>query len=81
MAFGWENRPSKYIMSNMLQSIGGDQIYLASAQVNVTSRGTGTPGPLVAFPGAYKASDAGMLWPYSPLPKSYATPGPPDRKG
>lgn len=39
----------------------GAQFYLSCAQVTVTGGGSGTPGPLVSFPGAYKATDPGIL--------------------
>ena len=69
------------IALHQAQSVGGAQIYLSCSQVKVTGGGNGTPGPLVAFPGAYKASDLGLLWSYSPLPKSYTAPGPAVWKG
>lgn len=34
-------------------SAGGAQFYVSCAQVKVEGGGSGTPGPLVAFPGAY----------------------------
>ena len=56
---------------------GGAQFYIACGQVNVTGGGNGTPGPLVAFPGAYKASDPGILININyPVPTSYTPPGP-----
>ncbi|KAG8983233.1 hypothetical protein FRB90_006212 [Tulasnella sp. 427] len=38
----------------------GAQFFLGCAQLNISSGGTGTPSPLVAFPGAYKGSDPGV---------------------
>ncbi|KAH6612851.1 glycoside hydrolase [Chaetomium sp. MPI-SDFR-AT-0129] len=64
------------IALHQASSIGGAQIYLSCAQVEVTGGGSGTPGPLVAFPGAYQASDPGLLWSYYPLATSYKAPGP-----
>ncbi|KAI2625589.1 glycoside hydrolase family 61 protein [Hypoxylon sp. NC1633] len=64
------------IALHQAQSVGGAQFYLSCAQVEVTGGGSGTPGPLVAFPGAYKASDPGLLWSYYPIPTSYTAPGP-----
>ncbi|KEZ45495.1 hypothetical protein SAPIO_CDS1816 [Scedosporium apiospermum] len=58
------------------QAPGGAQIYLSCAQVEVTGGGSGTPGPLVAFPGAYRASDPGLLWSYYPVATTYTAPGP-----
>ncbi|KAL2131708.1 hypothetical protein VTI74DRAFT_4727 [Chaetomium olivicolor] len=60
-------------------TIGGAQLYLACAQLTVTG-GTGTlnTGTLVSFPGAYKATDPGILFElYWPIPTSYVNPGPP----
>lgn len=64
------------IALHQAQSVGGAQIYLSCAQVEVTGGGSGKPGPLVAFPGAYKASDPGLIWSYYPVPTSYTAPGP-----
>ncbi|KAI2469830.1 lytic polysaccharide monooxygenase [Annulohypoxylon bovei var. microspora] len=38
----------------------GAQFYLACTQIKITGGGSGTPGPLVALPGAYKSSDPGI---------------------
>ncbi|OTA75430.1 glycoside hydrolase family 61 protein, partial [Hypoxylon sp. CO27-5] len=64
------------IALHQAQSVGGAQMYLSCAQVEVTGGGNGTPGPLVAFPGAYKATDPGLRWSYYPVPTSYTAPGP-----
>lgn len=64
------------IALHQAQNVGGAQIYLSCAQVKVTDGGNGTPGPMVAFPGAYKASDPGLRWSYYPVPTSYTAPGP-----
>jgi len=60
-------------------SIGGAQLYISCAQLSVTG-GTGTintAGALVSFPGAYKATDPGILFQlYWPIPTSYVNPGP-----
>jgi hypothetical protein len=59
------------------QSVGGAQFYLSCAQLTVTGGGSATPGPLVAFPGAYAATDPGLLIDiYYPVPTSYTNPGP-----
>ncbi|KDQ52694.1 glycoside hydrolase family 61 protein [Jaapia argillacea MUCL 33604] len=56
---------------------GGAQFYLACGQINVTGGGSGTPGPLVAFPGAYTGYEPGILINiYSPIPATYTQPGP-----
>jgi len=39
----------------------GAQFYLSCGQITVTGGGSGTPSPLVSFPGAYSASDPGIL--------------------
>jgi len=56
----------------------GAQFYISCAQITVTGSGAGTPGPLVAFPGAYKVTDPGILVNIygSPLPSNYQPPGP-----
>ncbi|KAI0137799.1 lytic polysaccharide monooxygenase [Hypoxylon sp. NC0597] len=64
------------IALHQAQSVGGAQMYLSCAQVEVTGGGNGTPGPLVAFPGAYKPTDPGLQWSYYPIPTSYTAPGP-----
>jgi len=65
------------IALHLAQSPGGAQFYISCGQVNITGGGNGTPGPLVAFPGAYKANDPGLIWPNSPARTSYTPPGPP----
>lgn len=53
------------------------QFYLACSQIQVTGGGNGTPGPLVALPGAYSSNDPGILVNiYSIQPDSYKAPGP-----
>jgi hypothetical protein len=64
------------IALHLAQNPGGAQFYISCAQVTVTGGGNGTPGPLVAFPGAYKANDPGLIWPNSPARTSYTAPGP-----
>ena len=51
----------EHIGLHVAQSSGAAQFYISCGQVNVTGGGSGTPGPLVAFPGAYSASDPGIL--------------------
>jgi hypothetical protein len=53
------------IALHQASSVGGAQMYLSCAQIEVTGGGTGKPGPLVAFPGAYY-----------PIVTSYIAPGP-----
>jgi len=38
----------------------GAQFYLSCGQITVTGGGSGTPSPLVSFPGAYSATDPGI---------------------
>lgn len=57
--------------------VGGAQFYLACGQINITGGGSGSPGPLVSFPGAYSSSDPGILIDFNgPPPKEYIFPGP-----
>ncbi|KAK8159363.1 fungal cellulose binding domain-containing protein [Phyllosticta citrichinensis] len=58
-------------------SEGGAQFYIACAQLQVTGGGNGEPSPKVALPGAYKATDPGILINiYYPVPTNYTLPGP-----
>ncbi|KAK2760370.1 hypothetical protein FQN54_002440 [Arachnomyces sp. PD_36] len=43
-----------------LHIAGSPQFYLACAQLTVTGGGSGSPSPLVAFPGAYSMDDPGL---------------------
>ena len=53
----------------------GAQFYPGCHQLKVTGGGNKTPTGLVAFPGAYKATDAGITYDaYNP--KTYTVPGP-----
>ncbi|KAJ6517470.1 glycoside hydrolase [Mycena vitilis] len=62
----------EHIALHVASSFGGAQFYIACAQVQVTNGGTGTPGPLVAFPGAYTGNEPGILINiYYPIPTSY----------
>jgi hypothetical protein len=67
----------EHIALHSASSVGGAQFYISCAQVKVTGGGSGTPGPLVSFPGAYAAQDKGILFQmYYPVPTSYTAPGP-----
>jgi len=75
--------PGKYLMRNehiaihTAGSVGGAQFYLSCAQLDVTGGGSTTPTDLAAFPGAYKATDPGILININyPIPTSYVNPGP-----
>ena len=49
-------------MTNRASTEGGAQFYLSCAQVTVSGgSGAGNPSDLVAFPGAYSATDPGLL--------------------
>jgi hypothetical protein len=52
-------------------SYGGAQFYLSCAQVNVVNGGSGSPGPLVSFPGAYTGYEPGLLLNIYNLPSNY----------
>jgi hypothetical protein len=67
----------EHIALHSAGSTGGAQFYISCAQIKVTGGGSGSPTGLVAFPGAYKASDPGILINiYYPVPTSYTPPGP-----
>ncbi|KAK7046443.1 glycosyl hydrolase family 61-domain-containing protein, partial [Favolaschia claudopus] len=78
----------EHIALHVASTFGGAQLYIACAQVEVG--GTGTPGPLVAFPGAYTGNvcranfsafhllilASTLINIYWPIPTSYIQPGP-----
>ncbi|KAF2230622.1 lytic polysaccharide monooxygenase [Viridothelium virens] len=67
----------EHIALHQAQSQGGAQFYLACGQLTVTNGGSGSPGPKIAFPGGYSATDPGILINiYYPVPTSYTPPGP-----
>ncbi|CZR67518.1 related to cellulose binding protein CEL1 [Phialocephala subalpina] len=73
---------AEHIALHSASSSGGAQFYISCGQINVTGGGAGTPGPLVAFPGAYKATDPGiMINIYYLVPTTYTQPGPAVWKG
>ncbi|KAH6919323.1 glycoside hydrolase [Coprinopsis sp. MPI-PUGE-AT-0042] len=58
-------------------AFGQAQFTLSCAQIEVTDGGSGTPGPLVAFPGAYTGNESGILVNIYENPiESYTMPGP-----
>ena len=60
-----------------LHVVGKPQLYVGCGQITVTGGGSGSPGPLVAFPGAYSMSDPGLSININyPKPTSYTPPGP-----
>lgn len=50
----------EHIALHSASTINGAQIYISCAQIKVTGGGSGTPGSLVAFPGAYTAGEKGL---------------------
>ncbi|KAJ3948412.1 uncharacterized protein N0V96_002663 [Colletotrichum fioriniae] len=56
-------------------SSGGAQLYMTCFQLTVTGGGSASPGT-VSFPGAYKASDAGILVDIHRALTTYVVPGP-----
>ncbi|PPQ89045.1 hypothetical protein CVT25_006715 [Psilocybe cyanescens] len=66
---------AEVIALHVASSVGGAQFYMSCYQVNVASSGSTKPST-VKFPGAYSASDPGILINiYEPL-STYAIPGP-----
>ena len=65
------------IALHLAQKANGAQFYLSCSQVKITGGGSGTPGPLVALPGAYKTNDPGILVDLGKIaPGAYQPPGP-----
>lgn len=61
-----------------LHIVNQPQFYIGCGQVTITGSGNGTPEPLVAFPGAYKAGDKGIFNNFNyPKPVNYVPAGPP----
>ena len=46
---------------HVASSVGGAQFYISCAQINVVGKGAGNPSPTALLPGAYKATDPGIL--------------------
>jgi hypothetical protein len=51
----------EHIGLHVAQTVNGAQFYISCGQITVTGGGSGTPSPLVAFPGAYSQADPGIL--------------------
>ncbi|KAN0119943.1 glycoside hydrolase family 61 protein [Hyaloscypha variabilis] len=67
----------EHIALHNANQLNGAQFYISCAQVTITGNGAGTPGPLVAFPGAYKNTDPGIHYNINPPVKNdYEPPGP-----
>lgn len=70
---------AEHIGLHVAQSSGAAQFYISCAQLSITGSGSTEPGAnyKVSFPGAYKASDPGILININyPVPTSYKNPGP-----
>ncbi|KAI0390762.1 glycoside hydrolase family 61 protein [Xylariaceae sp. FL0594] len=68
----------EHIALHSASTLNGAQPYVSCAQLTVIGGGNTTPSNLVAFPGAYKPTDPGLLINiYYPVPTSYTPPGPP----
>ncbi|KAF2876997.1 glycosyl hydrolase family 61-domain-containing protein [Massariosphaeria phaeospora] len=66
----------EHIALHQASSTNGAQFYISCAQVKVTGGGSGSPSPLVSFPGAYKATDPGIKVNIYSGATSYTPPGP-----
>ncbi|SPO05164.1 related to cellulose binding protein CEL1 [Cephalotrichum gorgonifer] len=68
---------AEHIALHSAGSPGGAQFYISCAQITVTGGGSTEPTNKVAIPGAYSASDPGILININyPVPTSYKNPGP-----
>ncbi|KAK0612769.1 glycoside hydrolase family 61 protein [Bombardia bombarda] len=68
---------AEHIGLHVAQSSGGAQFYISCAQLTVTGGGNTEPSSKVSFPGAYKATDPGILININyPVPTSYKNPDP-----
>ncbi|KAI1079011.1 glycoside hydrolase [Whalleya microplaca] len=67
----------EHIALHMAMQSGKAQFYLACSQIQITGGGSGTPAPLVQFPGSYKSTDPGILVNLNSIqPDAYIPPGP-----
>jgi hypothetical protein len=67
----------EHIALHMASSANQAQFYISCSQIKITGGGSGTPGPLVALPGAYKTNDPGILVNLGGMqPTAYKPPGP-----
>ncbi|KAF2122464.1 glycoside hydrolase family 61 protein [Lophiotrema nucula] len=67
----------EHIALHLAMQANKAQFYLSCSQIKITGGGNGTPGPLAAFPGAYKSSDPGILVNLGSIqPSAYQPPGP-----
>ncbi|KAF2681352.1 lytic polysaccharide monooxygenase [Lentithecium fluviatile CBS 122367] len=66
----------EHIALHQASQVNGAQFYISCAQITVTGGGSGSPGPLVSFPGAYKNTDPGIKVNIYSGATSYTPPGP-----
>jgi hypothetical protein len=62
-----------YSKSNWLLPSISAQFYISCAQVAVTGGGSGSPSPLVSFPGAYTGYEPGLLINIYNLPSNFVS--------
>jgi hypothetical protein len=74
--------PGQYLLRGELialhaaSSQGGAQFYMECAQINITGASASKTPATVSFPGAYKATDPGILFNLYSGSKTYTSPGP-----
>ncbi|KAF8606702.1 hypothetical protein BDV93DRAFT_488563 [Ceratobasidium sp. AG-I] len=66
---------AEVIALHVAGSVGGAQLYMSCYQINVTGGGSASPAT-VKFPGAYSATDPGILFNLYGSYTSYTVPGP-----
>ncbi|KAL7275357.1 hypothetical protein RUND412_001693 [Rhizina undulata] len=66
---------AEVIALHVASSVGGAQFYISCYQIRVTGTGTAAPGG-VSFPGAYSATDPGILFNLYTTYTTYIVPGP-----
>lgn len=67
----------EHLALHVASGTNGAQFYISCAQIEVNGPGGGDPSPTADLPGAYSASDPGILIDiYYPIPTSYTPPGP-----
>ncbi|KAF1956604.1 glycoside hydrolase family 61 protein [Byssothecium circinans] len=69
----------EHIALHMASQANKAQFYLSCSQIKITGGGSGSPGPLASFPGAYKSADPGILVDLNKIsqaPDTYKPPGP-----
>ncbi|KAG8698807.1 hypothetical protein FRC08_005688 [Ceratobasidium sp. 394] len=67
---------AEVIALHVAGSVGGAQFYMSCYQINVTGGGSASPAT-VKFPGAYSATDPGILFDLYGSYTTYTIPGPP----